>query len=499
MKLYQRIAAEIIFLTIGILGFDLLVNNYLFFHVIVELFSIVIMFVLFAITWNARTFLDNWYLVFVGLAAGFIAVLDLLHTLTYKGMNIIHSPIFMANQFWISTRLFESIVILSGLIFLALKVRISIVNLLILYGSITVSIILSITYFKIFPTCYVEGIGQTPFKIGSEYVVISILTLSLILLIRKRQSFENDTFILICTSIVLTIISEFCFTLYLSNYDYINKVGHIFKVLSFFMIYKANIQNGFKKPFETFFREIKENEEKIRNANHELKKQIATKNKFFSIISHDLRNPFTVITGFSDLLLKNPTQYNEKERTKFIKAIYTTSANTFGLLENLLSWSRAQTNTIPFDPLKFDIKEALDEGILYIHDNLSMKEIEIKGKYTTEWVFADIEMIKLVIRNLLSNAVKFTPKLGTVTIQTSRMNGFVKIEIIDSGVGIPVAQQQMLFQIDKTFSTKGTDNETGSGLGLILCAEFIAKNKGEINVESEVGKGSKFSFTVQMA
>jgi hypothetical protein len=106
MKFKQKLSLEIILLTILILGFDLIINNYLFFHVIVELFSIVILFVLFSITWNARRFLENRYLVFVGIAAAFIGVLDLLHTLTYKGMNIIESPLFYANQFWIATRFF---------------------------------------------------------------------------------------------------------------------------------------------------------------------------------------------------------------------------------------------------------------------------------------------------------------------------------------------------------------------------------------------------------
>lgn len=498
MKLHQKIAVEIIFLTVTILGFDLLVNNYLFFHVIVELFSIVIMFVLFAITWNVRNILDNKYLLFVGLAAGFIGILDLLHTLTYRGMNIIPSPIFMANQFWIATRLFESLVILSGFIFLS-KPKINITKLLILYGTITVLIILSIATFKVFPTCYVEHLGQTNFKIASEYTVIGILILALLTLQSKKHFFEIDTYVLICSSILLTIVSEFCFTLYMTNYDYINKVGHIFKVLSFFMIYKANIQNGFKKPIETFFRDIKENEEKIRNANLELEKQITTKNKFFSIISHDLRNPFTVILGFSELLLKNHAKFDDNERAKLIKAVHETAEKTHILLENLLSWSRTQTNTISFNPVKFNIKEVLDEGILYNRNNLKLKEIEIKKYYSDELVLADVEMIKLVVRNLISNAVKFTPKGGTITIQTSFGNTFLKVEVMDTGVGIPKTQQEMLFQIDKTFSTKGTDNEKGSGLGLVLCAEFIAKNKGEIMVESEEAKGSKFSFTIPLA
>jgi len=499
MKLQQKISLEIILLTAFILGFDLVVNNYLFFHVIVELFSIIILFLLFSITWNVRKFIDNRYLLFVGIAALFIGVLDLLHTLTYKGMNIIESPLFYANQFWIATRFFESIVLLTGFIFVSKKYNIRIKYLIIIYSIITISIILSILYFENFPTCFIENVGQTPFKIYSEYVIILILISALLVLFRSKNYFEQDTFILIASSIILTIASEFCFTLYYTNFDYINKIGHVFKVLSFYMIYKANIQNGFNKPFETFFRELKISQEKIRETNLELEKQIVTKNKFFSIISHDLKNPFTVLLGLTELLLKNHAKYENAEREKMIKAIYNTSEKTHRLLENLLSWSRIQTNSIDIHPEKFDIKDILNENILLMRSQANLKEIEIICNYSSEWVYADLEMVKTIVRNLLSNAVKFTHKYGNVTIQTERDGNMVYISFTDTGVGIREDKIKQFFKIDKTFSTKGTDKETGTGLGLLLCAEFIAKNNGEIKVESEINKGSKFTFSLPVS
>lgn len=497
MKLLQKICLEIILLTIIILTFDLLVDNYLFFHVIVELFSIVILFVLFSITWNAKKFLDNKYLLFVGIAAFFIGILDLLHTLTYKGMNIIQSPLYYANQFWIATRFFESVVLLTGFIFLTKQYNIKIRSLLIIYIAITVSIIASILYFENFPTCFIENVGQTPFKIYSEYVIITILVVAFIVLMRSKKFFEKDTFILISTSIILTIASEFCFTLYVANYDYINKIGHAFKVLSFYMIYKANIENGFNKPIETFFREIKVNEEKIKETNTELEKQIATKNKFFSIISHDLRNPFTVLVGFTELLLKHHKDYKNDEREKIIKTIFSTSEKTYQLLDDLLSWARTQTNTIPINPTKFDLKAVLDENISF--SNAGLKEIEITKDYSTEWVFADVAMVNTIVRNLLSNAIKFTPRGGKVTIKVKKDGSMVNISFIDTGVGIAEDKIKMFFKIDKSFSTKGTENEAGTGLGLLMCAEFVAKNNGEIKVESKLNEGSIFTFTLPIA
>lgn len=497
MNLKQKISLEIILLTSFILGFDLLVNNYLFFHVIVELFSIVIMFVLFAITWNARKILDNSYLIFVGIAAGFIGILDLLHTLTYKGMNIIDSPLFYANQFWIATRFFESMVMLAGFIFVSQRYHIKVKYLLVIYSIVTTSSILSILYFENFPTCYIEGVGQTPFKIYSEYVIISILIAALYVLYRKKKYFSKNTYTLLAASILLTIVSEFCFTLYIANYDYINKIGHIFKVLSFYMIYKANIESGFKIPIETFFKQLKESEEKVKEANRELELQIATKNKFFSIISHDLKNPISVLVGFAELLLTSHNKQTNEERNTIYQTIFNTSEKTYKLLENLLSWARTQTNNFPLKQVKFDIKSVIDENIAI--SNHKIKEIEIINEYDSFMVFADIDMISTVVRNLLSNAVKFTPRNGKVTIRTSKEDSYVRTSFIDTGVGIDEKKIPFLFKIDKTFSTRGTEKETGTGLGLILCAEFTAKNKGEISVESKENYGSTFSFTLPAA
>jgi signal transduction histidine kinase len=499
MKVPKKITLEVFSITMIILVLDLIVRNYLFFHTIAELFSISIMFVLFAITLNAQKFLKNAYLLVVGIAALFIGILDLLHTLTFTGMNIIPSPIFFANQFWIATRFFESVVLLSGFLFVGNKYKIHINALLAIYSIVTLGIILSILYFQIFPVAYIQGVGQTPFKILSEYVIISILIGAFIALFYQKEHFEKDIFVLIATSIILTIFSEFCFTLYVGNFDFLNKLGHIFKVLSFYMIYKANIENGFKRPIETFFHDLKVSEEKIKEYSQELESQIRTKNRFFSIISHDLRNPFTALFGFTELLLEKHAKYSEKERDDIIRMLYNTSHKTYQLLENLLSWSRTQTNTMPFNPVRFNIKELLDESFILIGHNARLKDIDVKRDYTSALVVGDTQMIETVLRNLLSNAVKFTPKGGTITIQTQPTEGFLQVNIIDTGVGISAEKIKQLFQIDKIVSTKGTENETGSGLGLVLSTEFVAIHKGKLWAESELDKGSRFSFTIPLA
>jgi signal transduction histidine kinase len=494
-----KILRSVFLITVFVLLFDLIVDNYLLFHILAEFFSIIILFTLFTITWNVKKYLGSGYLLFIGLAGLFIGILDLLHTITFKGMNIIPSPIYYANQFWIATRFFESLVILTGFLFVAKKEIIRVNLLMLIYGLITGAIILSILVFEVFPACYIDGIGQTPFKIYSEYVIINILFIALYFLSRNKTHFEKDIHQLILWSIIFAIVSEFCFTLYIGNYDFINKIGHVFKILSFYMIFKANVQSGFKKPIETFFHDLKISEEKVKVYNLELEKQIATKNRLFSIVAHDLKNPFTILMGYTEYLLDNHDSLKVDERKNIIRTVYETSEETYRLLENLLSWSRAQTNTLSWNPVDFDIMELLDECYLLVSGQANLKKIEFIKDYSSAIVTADRDMSMTIVRNLLSNAVKFTRKEGKVTIRTNKADQFLRISIEDTGVGIPAEKITSLLQLDKNQSTRGTENESGTGLGLILCAEFITLNKGELTIESEIHKGSVFSFTLPLA
>ncbi len=167
------------------------------------------------------------------------------------------------------------------------------------------------------------------------------------------------------------------------------------------------------RPMETFFRDLKISDEKIKEYNKELEKQIATKNRFFSILAHDLRNPFTVLLGYSEYLLENYKTLDEADRKGMIRNIYETSDETFKLLENLLSWSRTQTNSAIYNPVVFDIKVLLDECSLLVAKQAQLKSIGISNEYSAAQVVADIDMIRTIVRNLLSNAVKFTTKNGT--------------------------------------------------------------------------------------
>ena len=233
-----------------------------------------------------------------------------------------------------------------------------------------------------------------------------------------------------------------------------------------------------------------ESGEKLRQAN-------AMKDKFFSIIAHDLKNPFNAILGYSSLLNEAYGDFSEAQRKEFIRNICDASESTFKLLQNLLDWSRTQTGSIECLPKKIDLHPIAIETTTVLKTSAWNKGIGIKVEIPENtFGFADENMIKTIFRNLLSNAIKFSSPGGKVNITANKTNDEIVVCVQDSGVGIAKKDLKRLFRIDEQFKSSGTANEGGSGLGLILCKEFIGVNRGKIWAESAEGEGSNFYFSI---
>ncbi|MGN7613214.1 MASE3 domain-containing protein [Magnetococcales bacterium HHB-1] len=232
--------------------------NYLLFHTLAEVFSIIIGFSFFAVVWTGRHFLERHFLLFLGISFLFIGLIDLMHTLVYQGMNIIpdSDPDYPV-QLWIAARFLEAISILAS--FLFLHRRIPIILTLLFFILITILMLASIFFWNIFPQCHIPGVGLTPFKIYMEYLICLILIGGLWLLHIKRDFFEVETVKYLTWALLATIISELAFTFYVGLYDLSNLVGHIFKILAFYWIYCAIVRNAIEKPFDLMFRELNEN------------------------------------------------------------------------------------------------------------------------------------------------------------------------------------------------------------------------------------------------
>jgi len=236
----------------------------------------------------------------------------------------------------------------------------------------------------------------------------------------------------------------------------------------------------------------------LRKSEKDLQESNASKDKFFSIIAHDLKSPFNAILGMLDLLTSEYNEFTDEERQKILTSLKTTSGHTIDLLENLLTWAQAQKGLLPFHPEKFDLKEVIDETCSLLESSAQAKQITLTVPLQENMVvYADRNMIRTVMRNLLSNAIKFSFSGGTVQVRWSRESkNMVKVSVTDKGCGIPENRLNILFRLDEKSTTRGTANETGTGLGLILSRDFVIRNQGKIWVESIENTGSTFYFTL---
>lgn len=246
--------------------------------------------------------------------------------------------------------------------------------------------------------------------------------------------------------------------------------------------------------------ERKRHTDEINRIAEELRQLNNTKDKFFSIIAHDLRNPFITILGFTDLLLTDYKELDESEIIFYLEEMKKSAEISHNLLQNLLQWSRSQTGRIEFNPTKILLKNLVNVNLELLQPTAANKEIQIKSEVVDDiYVQADEDMLNTIIRNLITNAIKFTPKGGTITIAAKEVGKYAEISVEDTGVGMSEATMANLFRLDTTHSTLGTNQEAGTGLGLILCKEFVEKHDGKIWVESKLGVGSKFIFYLPLA
>jgi signal transduction histidine kinase len=269
---------------------------------------------------------------------------------------------------------------------------------------------------------------------------------------------------------------------------------------SFIQKRKANrILAEQKHEIEDTNEELLQQKEEIQSFARELEKANQTKDKFFSIIAHDLKSPFNSILGFSDLLLENHKVFDEDKREELLKYIKGSSQSAFNLLENLFTWALSQSGKIEFLPEKLDLRSIVKDVITTTEESAKSKEISLFNNITlNEFVYVDENIIRTVLRNLIFNSIKFTHRNGKITVSSSNKNdnGFMKVIISDTGIGMDKDQIDDLFRIEKSMSKNGTEDEKGTGLGLIICKEFVEKQGGKIYAESTVGKGSSFIFTI---
>ena len=298
--------------------------------------------------------------------------------------------------------------------------------------------------------------------------------------------------------------------------DYYNKnaFGEIEKQILVFVSEQITLAIDRKRTSEEliiYTKQLKENKElleerasQLANLNAQLaesesmlKELNASKDKLFSIIAHDLKGPFQPLLGLSDILLEEFDNLTAEEKSRFIFEINNILKNQYKLVENLLDWSRLQTGRMIYNPEKTNLYETVESNYQMFRPKSASKKITLINEVPKNiFIFADVYMLQSIVQNLISNALKFTKSGGSITVSAESINNLIKISFIDTGIGISQNDLDKIFKIDKQHTTLGTEDEKGTGLGLIICKELIEKNNGEIWIESEINKGTKFFITL---
>ena len=242
---------------------------------------------------------------------------------------------------------------------------------------------------------------------------------------------------------------------------------------------------------------IRETEQALRDSESKLRAANRTKNRFFSLIAHDLKNPFHAIMGLTHLLLSNYSEISERDKKNILENIYQSTENTFQLLLNLLDWARLQEGKIKSKPAKISLDTIARETVQLLKTRIQEKDLNtVVSVNNNHFAWADDNMVRTILRNLLSNAIKFTDIGGHINIAVKTVDNHLEVSVKDDGAGISSTDQQFLFKPDRKGNANSVDGGAGTGLGLLLCKDFVELNNGSIGVESQVGKGSVFHFTL---
>jgi signal transduction histidine kinase/CheY-like chemotaxis protein len=492
------------FITFVLIGLYLTsLYSYLLFHNIAEIFSIIVACGMFMIAWNSQKYIQSSYLTFIAIAYLFIAGLDLLHTLSYKGMNIFQDYDYYANQLWIAARFLESITLLIAFYFVGRKQNIHILWIFFIYSIVFSIIVLSIFYWKIFPVCFIEGQGLTPFKKISEYIICMIIVADMSLLLKNRTQFDVSVFRLLFWSMVSTIIAELAFTFYISNYGFSNLVGHYFKIFSFYFIYRAIIQTGIQNPYDLIFRELRQKEQYLQKARIAADQANQAKSEFIAKMSHELRTPLNGILGYSQIL-KRDRQLTSNQQSG-LSVIERSGKHLLGLINDILDLSKFESGQTKSNKTHYLFEVSLNDIANMLRIKAQEKKITLKTQFDNNLprsIYADEKQISQILINLLGNAIKFTDHgrvLFRVDCLESKEKDTVSIRftIEDTGVGIAPNDLEAIFKPFKQVGEQSKFTE-GTGLGLYISRELIRLMGGELQVKSETGVGTTFWFDLSL-
>jgi signal transduction histidine kinase len=485
--------AAILIGALVLLGFYLTsLYSYLLFHSLIEIFSIVVACAIFMLAWNARRFLeDEYYLLFISVAYLFVAGLDLLHTLAYQGMGVFQGyDANLPTQLWIASRYVLSVSLLVAPLMLDRKPKVRYV--LAGYAIVTGLLLASIFYWHVFPDCYVAGVGLTPFKKISEYAISLTLLASIALLMRRRDEFDAGVLRLLVLSIIATVGAELAFTAYVSVYGGANLVGHFFKLISYYLIYRAIIVTGLVRPYDLLFRNLKHSEEALRQQTLELQARNEELDAFAHTAAHDLKNPLALIVSLAYALDENYASLSAEELKENLHIVKSTAFKMCSIVDELLLLAEVRKADVKLEPLDMAAavaatRERLIQMIEEYQGTIIMPSTWPPALGYRPWV-------EEVWANYLSNAMKYGGCPPHVELgATPQPDGMVRFWVRDSGPGLTPEDLARLFN---PFTRLSRIRVSGHGLGLSIVQRIVEKLGGQVGAESQAGQGSLFFFTL---
>lgn len=488
-------------------------QNYLIFHTFTEMFTIIISFTIALIVLNSYRNLKNDFIPIIGISYAFAGLFDLLHTLAYEGMGIF--PNFgtnLAPQMWIIARYLDGFGMLAAGISLYTTVKPRYI--LIGYTVISLLALLSAFEWKVFPICFVDGQGLTPFKIYSEYIISFLLITSVLLLMHHKGQFHSRVYRPLLSFFIISVFTELAFTFYNYMYGWQNMIGHLFKVTAFFYLYRAIVETSVREPFNLLFFQLNQAYNQLEHYAAELAEKNTEITNFTNIVSHDLRAPLINIKGFSQeldhsmVLLKKKLQSPiiqledgtrrevdmilEKDVPEALKFIGSSVVRMERMIGGLLELSRIgrrewHNERVDMNELVKGVSESLKHQIEQKHVHVELGSLP--------QLIGDRLAMEQIIGNLFDNAIKYLEpgRTGKISISCTEDEEKSMFTIQDNGRGIAAAEQEKIFEI---FQRAGQRDVAGEGMGLAYVRTLVRNMGGRVWCESEFGLGTRMYFTV---
>ncbi len=455
--------------------------NFLLFHTLAELFSIVVSFLMFAIAWQTTAFSRNPFVMVLACGYVWIGGLDLMHTLSYKGIGILdQGNANMATQLWIGSRYLESLTLLAA----SLAFRYPVNRHLALAGfGISATALAAVIFTGHFPDAFIEGQGLTPFKVQSEFLVIGLLAGAILHLYSVRQHASGIIVRLMMGAILLTIIAELEFTNYVSVYGFANMLGHLAKFLSYWLIYLAIVRSTLRQPYKMLDRSRVEAQQANR-----------AKSEFLARMSHDLRTPLNAIIGFSELMARETFgPIGDKRYHGYLEDVQKSGKLLVALVNDILDMSKIEAGKMNLHLESLTLAPVVEEavGINRALSNQAGVSIATDLPSTPVQIIGDERALLQMFNNLISNAIKFNRPGGEVRIKVRcQSGGGLTVEVIDNGIGMSPSTLSSALEPFEQGESNPMVSHQGSGLGLFLCSQFAKIQNIDFHIQSHEGQGT---------